>query len=127
MFKTPQDLDDKINSYFEWADLTETPYTIERMAVHIGCDVDTICNYSHKDKYVGVVKKAKDRILSKAVEGLQTKQQVAGTIFYLKNRYGFRDKQELDTTSNISISVVTYANGQRSKGKAQDKDKDDAA
>ena len=61
-FNSVEELQSKIDSYFAWAEEHRKPLTIERLAVFLYVDRDTILNYEKKDEYFGTIKKAKSYI-----------------------------------------------------------------
>jgi len=96
LFTTPEDLQEKIDTYFSTTPITQQ--TITGLALALDTSRETLCNYEKKDEYFDAVKKAKDRIeyayeLSLRVRGS------AGDIFGLKN-FGWRDQQAVDHTTN---------------------------
>jgi hypothetical protein len=55
-------------------------------------------NYAEKDEFIGTIKAAKLRI-ENAIEQRLFFQNATGSIFNLKNNYGWVDKTEQDVTS----------------------------
>ena len=110
---TVQELEEKIESYFEKCDKEKIPYTVTELALHLGfnCRQDLL-NYQDKYKdpngisYFDPIKKAKARIEASLERRLQMGgNNTAGLIFVLKNNYGWKDKQEIETTGTQSIDV----------------------
>ena len=103
-FKTPQELEDKIQAYMEKCDEREVPYTIEGLAVACECDRQTILNYSYKDEYFGTINKYKAKILAQLQElALVGKTNATVTIFNLKNNYDYADKQEIKQDIDLKV------------------------
>lgn len=139
MFKTPQELQEKIAAYFaecdphmeeitEWVEarnkdgtlkkdesgmnylvevthkvLTkQIPYTITGLAIFLGTSRETINEYSEKEGFVDSIKAAKDKCESYAEKMLYMANNVTGTIFNLKNNYGWKDKSEVDNTGEVT-------------------------
>lgn len=116
-FKTPKELEEKINAYFDFCDnkiikriinkngdlISEvaTPYTITGLASFLGTNRQTLVNYEKKsDDFFDAIKKAKALIESNYEErALIGDNNVVMTIFALKNNFNWRDKQETDITS----------------------------
>lgn len=116
-FKTPEDLQMKIDQYFEECDSRVVqvysksmqeivdmkkprPYTIEWLCEILECDRDTVLNYEKwewYEDYFGIIKKAKMKIQRNKVErGLDWDSNPAVTIFDLKNNHSYKEKQEVD-------------------------------
>jgi hypothetical protein len=104
-FKTPEDLQAKIDEYFKWADDNERPYTLERLACFLDCETDTIRNYEARDEYFGAIKKARRFIIASKVEKLESRDYAtAGLIFDLGNNAGYTNKHNQDQSDrNITI------------------------
>lgn len=113
-FNSPEELQEKIDAYFEHIDsLTDdndkkVPYTVAGLGLWLDVDTETIRNYEKKDDFFGTIKRAKQKI----EEQLETKLQsnnVAGVIFNLKNNYGWKDKKEVGLDANVNITGVEIA------------------
>ena len=120
MFNSPDDMYIQIQEYFKQCDKnvlkedrdgnkTTEPYTIEGLALCLGCDTDTLLNYEKKEgyeEYFGTIKEAKLRIQKqKVINGLTGVSNSTITIFDLKNNHGYKDKTETDlTTKGESIN-----------------------
>ena len=126
-FKTVEDLQQKIDAYFEscWEDVPvmtargayltkknpETgeeelvtirqqtrPYTITGLAVALETTRETLLDYENKDEYSDTIKMAKARIEQYAEEQLFKAKNPAGAIFNLINNYKrWSNKQETRT------------------------------
>lgn len=86
------------------------PYTIGGLAVFLDCDRDLIANYKAKGKYIRTIKRALDIIYCYKEERLHVASNPTGTIFDLKNNYGWKDKQEIDSkhSGNLTVIEKTY-------------------
>lgn len=94
-FKTPEELETAIDAFFDECDEKEEPYTITGLAMALDIDRQTLINYGRKEDYFGTVKKARVKVenyLEKSLHG----NAVTGTIFNLKNNFGWKDKQETE-------------------------------
>lgn len=86
LFKTPEELEEKIQGYFDWCDsgqdievvtprgqVVETrktrPYTLEGLAVWLDCDLATIWHYGNRDAFFNVISRAKTKIQAAWIEG----------------------------------------------------------
>ncbi len=94
-FKNKEELQKRIEEYFEWAEKNKKPLTIERLAYFLDVDRDTILRYSKTDEFYGTIKRARTYILSDKVERLTGGVGSAtGIIFDLKNNEGWKDKND---------------------------------
>lgn len=115
-YSTPEELQSKIDEYFEscWFEkVTESqdqdtgkietsviryqqrPYTIAGLAYDLDMSTEALRNYQDKPEFLAIVKKAKLKIEMNFEENLSGKNP-AGSIFWLKNHAGYRDKQEVE-------------------------------
>ena len=92
-------LEEDIKGYFSIKDAEEKPYTMSGLAYHLGMDRRTLLNYSKKEEFFPTIKKAMDRVEMWWEENLHG-NSVTGTIFNLKNNFGWKDKSEVDSTSS---------------------------
>lgn len=106
---TVEALQKDIDAYFQECDnnklgknkdgenITE-PYTIEGLALALGCDMVTLLNYQKRqgyEEFFSTIKNAKLKIQrQKVVNGLTGKSNPAITIFDLKNNHGYVDRTE---------------------------------
>jgi hypothetical protein len=72
---------------------------------HIGICKDTWNEYSNKKGFSDPIKRAKERIEQYLEEQLYRKEQVTGVIFNLKNNYGWKDKQEIESNNTNDNTV----------------------
>lgn len=104
-FKSVKELENKIEEYFNNEE--NKPYTITSLAVWLNCDRKTLTNYQEKEKFFPTIKKAKTRI-----EADVEKNALLGiynptfSIFNMKNNFGWKDKQEVDTTTTNRIEII---------------------
>ena len=93
-FKTPEELQLKVDSYFDSIDTenlpddegksANIPYTVSGFALWLDVDTETVRNYGNRDEFLGTIKRAKQKI----EQQLETKlhgNNVTGIIFNLKN------------------------------------------
>jgi len=102
-YKTPSDLSDKIEEYFDSVD-EEIDITITGLVLFLGfADRHSFYDYEKKDGYTHTIKKARTRIENSYEKSLR-KDGRSGDIFALKN-FGWRDKQEIEIKEhNIIVS-----------------------
>lgn len=140
-FKTPEELQKKINAYFRKCDphiatvkileypkkkdkrgnivpdldaepqivkrkiITEQqPYLITGLALHLGTSRETLLDYQERDGFSDAIKEAKLKCESFAEGNLYSGRNVTGSIFNLKNNYGWKDTKQLDGTMNLRRS-----------------------
>ena len=91
-FKTPEELQQKINEYFNITPNEEV--TITGLALHLDTSRETLMNYEDREEFFDTIKRAKDKVQLEYELDLRRKGR-SGDIFALKN-FGWVDKQELD-------------------------------
>jgi len=102
-FKSADELQKKIDGYFEWADENNKPYTITGMAVYLDCDREQICANEARPEFAYTIKKAKARIQAENEEKTMTgKYNTAFMIFSFKNNYGWSDKQDINVNAEVN-------------------------
>ena len=118
LFESVEELSNKLDAYFEKCDenvlrvdaqgnnITE-PYTIEGIALELGCDRDTLLNYEKAkgyEEFFGSIKEAKLKVQKqKVINMLVGLSNSTGSIFDLKNNHGYKDKTEtISTVTNLT-------------------------
>lgn len=118
-FKSPEELESRIEEYYKWANDNNKHITMSGLAWYLGTNRQTLLNYENsldnnwlksvpddvKVRYVDSIKRAKQRIEMEYEEGLFNKNSAVGAIFTLKNNYKWVDKQEIQQT-NKTIEVT---------------------
>jgi len=92
LFKTPDELQSKIDDYF--ADTEFFEYTVTGLALYLGTTRETLDDYQARDDYRDIVKMAKLKVENSYELSLR-KSGRTGDIFALKN-FGWKDKVEHD-------------------------------
>ena len=103
-FKTAQELQDKINAYFEDCRLKEIPLSITGLALALDTNRQTLINYQDKDGYENIVDRAK-LMIENAYEIRLIENGRSGDIFALKN-FGWTDRQEIDNNIKVGKSSI---------------------
>jgi predicted transcriptional regulator len=103
-YKTVEELEKKINEYFEMCDNKQLHYTITGLALYLDVDRRTITDYAHKEMFSPTIKKAKLKV-ENYLENNLFGNNVTGVIFNLKNNFGWKDKTEQDINANIEIAM----------------------
>jgi hypothetical protein len=93
-FKTPEEMQEAIDSYFKERELAEKPITISGLALALDVCRQTIQNYEVLPEFLDTIKRAKLRVEQYAEEKLYT-GPATGPIFALKN-FGWRDSQDVN-------------------------------
>jgi len=122
IFKTPQDLQNAIDIYFDDCK-NHTKQVIDKtgklidlkdplipciagLAYAMGVDRQTVYNYADRDEYFDIIKKARDYIFSLLEEGLTNSTiNPTGKIFLAKN-YGYIDKQVIEEENNNQLENI---------------------
>lgn len=124
-FKTVEELETKIEEYFDYCDNKTKqewsekggdrvlpdpePYTMSGLAYYLGVDRRTLVNYSNRDQYFLTIKKARARVEADLDRRMNTKETFTpGNIFTAKNNFGW---QEDTNTTNIQINVQPILGG----------------
>lgn len=104
-FKSVEEMQGKIDAYFDDCIKNERPYTITGLALALDTTRDLLLDYQTKDEYSDTIKKAKLRCENYAEEFLFKGKNVVGSIFNLKNNYKWVDQQVIKnetTTAELS-------------------------
>ena len=111
-FNSVEELEKKIEEFYDYCEERELPLTFERLAVFLEVDRKTVYNYSEKEEFFPTFKRVRDRIQADLMEkGLCGSINPTFGIFCLKN-YGYSDKQEIEATTvntnkNIDLSNLS--------------------
>ena len=99
---TPEEFKQRVTQFFEYCENEKKPLTLSRLASFLNCDRKTLLSYSHKDQFLPTIKKLRSYIEAQRNEDLlQTKGNIIGHIFDLKNNHGWRDQQEMHVTNDL--------------------------
>jgi hypothetical protein len=105
-FKSPEEMQEKIDAYYAECELTCRPLTMSGLAYALDTSRESLVEYAEKDQFVDTIKTAKQRIMRYAEEQLYRKEQVAGVIFSMKNNFGFVDKTEQEVSgTGVNINI----------------------
>ena len=112
-FKSSEEVEEKINAYFNYCEEKEKPYTMSGLAYYLGISRQTLVNYSNQDQFFDTIKKARDRVQMQLEENaLSNKANPTFTIFNLKNNFDWKDKIEHSSSEveNINKNISNIAN-----------------
>jgi hypothetical protein len=116
LFKTAEELQAKINEYFDWCDNRAravydktsgqeiminhpAPYTMSGLARRLGIDRQTLINYSKRDEFFGTIREARNRVHEDVETRMMETKNERGAMFSLRNNFNWKDKTETDVTS----------------------------
>ena len=111
-FKSVEDVEEKINAYFNYCEEKEKPYTMSGLAYYLEVSRQTLVNYSYEDEYFDTIKKARDKVQMQLEENaLSNKANPTFTIFNLKNNFDWKDKIEHSSSEveNINKNISNIA------------------
>lgn len=110
-FKSVEEVEEKINAYFNYCEEKEKPYTMSGLAYYLGIDRKTLLNYSKNEEYFHTIKKARDKVQMQLEECLYRLGNNSGVIFNLKNNFDWKDKIEHSSSEveNINKNVSNIA------------------
>jgi hypothetical protein len=92
----PVELRDEFQRYIEHCDNEKVLLpNIAGFAVFAGINSNTFYGYKKKDSYSEIVAIIEDTLEDRAINC----KADAKSIFYLKNKFGYKDKQEIETTT----------------------------
>ena len=106
-YKNAEEMQVVIDNYFDMCDNCRRPYTISGLARHLGITRKTLLEYQKKygGEYGEIIEEAKTRI-EEFVEACLFKNGIAtGTIFNLKNNFGWNDKQEVEHSGDVNVKL----------------------
>ena len=111
-FKSVEEVEEKINAYFNYCEEKEKPYTMSGLAYYLGISRQTLVNYSNQDQFFDTIKKARDRVQMQLEECLYRLGNNSGVIFNLKNNFDWKDKIEHSSSEveNINKNISNIAN-----------------
>ena len=112
-FKSVEEVEEKINAYFNYCEEKEKPYTMSGLAYYLGIDRKTLLNYSKNEEYFHTIKKARDKVQMQLEENaLSNKANPTITIFNLKNNFDWKDKIEHSSSEveDINKNISNIAN-----------------
>lgn len=111
-FKTPQELEEKIEAYFKSRCDEEgnpvKPISITGLALALDTTRETICDYGERDEYSDSIRKARLRVENFYEERL-TFANATGPIFALKN-FDWKDTQDLNHGGQNGKNPIKYDN-----------------
>lgn len=96
-FRSKEELQQKIDEYFESCLEQNKPYTVTGLALALDTTRRTLLDYEQRnDDFSHTIKKAKLICENFAEEQLFTNKHTAGVIFNMVNNYNWKNKQDTD-------------------------------
>ena len=130
LYNDPILFEAKINNYFNWCDsqtkiiendkgqtrIMHKPYTISGLCLYLGMDRVTLSEYGKDPKFSSTVKQAKQQIENWVEEkSLTGELNPTVSIFNLKNNFGWKDKQEVETTDKTQENYEKWLSENKQK------------
>lgn len=106
-YKNKEEVQSILDDYFETdafigeGDSKVYAPTITGLAMALGLSRQGLLDYSNKDEFVDTIKKAKQKVEA-SLEQRLFGGAVAGTIFNLKNNFGWKDQQDIKVDGNMN-------------------------
>lgn len=108
-FKNLDELQMRINEYFDYMYKEGRPYTISGLALWLGVTTKTLRSWE-KDYgdtiYTDIIKFAKQRVENYAEESLYDNRKTSGAKFVLENYFDLAEKHEVETNVNVKLEDV---------------------
>lgn len=108
-FKNLDELQMRINKYFDYMHKEGRPYTISGLALWLGVTTKTLRSWE-KDYgdtiYTDIIKFAKQRVENYAEESLYDNRKTSGAKFVLENYFDLAEKHEVETNVNVKLEDV---------------------
>lgn len=101
-FKSGKEFENKVKEYIDWCDSKGRLANVAGFAVYADINQDTF--YAQKEYYSESFKKVNDMLEDEALNNKYLND--TRIIFYMKNKCGYKDKQEIDTTSSNRIEII---------------------
>jgi hypothetical protein len=93
-----------IDAYFATCD-SDNPPLISGLAYALDMTTESLRNYAAQDEYSATIKKAKQRVEMSFEKNLNGGACV-GSIFWLKNNAGWKDKSEQELSGSVDVRAI---------------------
>ena len=105
-FKTAKEFEDKFKNYVEYCRKNDRLPNVAGFSVYVDINQDTF--YAQKEYYSETFKKINDILEDEAINNKSLND--ARVIFYMKNKCGYKDKQDDKNNNNINEKIINIAN-----------------
>ena len=105
-FKTAKEFEDKFKDYVEYCKKNDRLPNVAGFSVYADINQDTF--YAQKEYYSETFKKINDILEDEAINNKSLND--ARVIFYMKNKCGYKDKQDDKNNNNINEKIINIAN-----------------
>jgi hypothetical protein len=109
-FKSVEELQNKIDAYFEYCDSNNKPYTISGLACWLDTDRITLIRYEERDEFSNTIKRAKQKVENQFEErAICGEYNPTMAIFLMKNNFKYEDKvqQEVKVTERTKAEKLS--------------------
>lgn len=102
IFKNEEDFKNKFIEYIGYCKVEERLPNVAGFCVY--CDINRDTFYTQQEYYSDTFKKINDMLEDEALNNKYVNDTLK--IFYMKNKCGYRDKQEIDNVSTNRITII---------------------
>lgn len=109
-FKSVEELQNKIDAYFEYCDSNNKPYTVSGLALALDTDRITLIRYEERDEFSNTIKRAKQKVENQFEErAICGEYNPTMAIFLMKNNFKYEDKvqQEVAVTERTKAEKLS--------------------
>lgn len=109
-FKSVEELQNKIDAYFEYCDSNNKPYTVSGLACWLDTDRITLIRYEERDEFSNTIKRAKQKVENQFEErAICGEYNPTMAIFLMKNNFKYEDKvqQEVAVTERTKAEKLS--------------------
>ncbi len=105
-FKSVEELQNKIDAYFEYCDSNNKPYTVSGLALALDTDRITLIRYEERDEFSNTIKRAKQKVENQFEErAICGEYNPTMAIFLMKNNFKYEDRIQQD----VAVTEKTKA------------------
>jgi hypothetical protein len=101
-FKTDKEFENKFKEYINYCHDNERMPNVAGFAVFADINQDTF--YAQREYYSETFKKVNDMLEDEAINNHTLND--ARIIFYMKNKCGYKDRQEIDTNTQGKVTII---------------------
>lgn len=101
-FKTEKDFKNKFVEYIKYCNDNKRLPNVAGFCVY--CDINRDTYYAQNDYYSDAFKKTNDILEDEALNNKYTSDTLK--IFYMKNKCGYKDRQEIENENKSKITIV---------------------